>query len=111
VQRLTIKNGEEVSFNLLEGLSVLKPEQRLVYRGVYPVRFGLEEISLQWFAQVGRGVLPYDYWLDKNHRLVLAASMNKAYILDEDAESKAAQYAEYQRARYMKKKAEGNYNE
>ena len=33
--------------------------------------------------QIGPGVLPTEYWLDENHRLLVVTSLNKAYILDD----------------------------
>ncbi|GAI82934.1 unnamed protein product, partial [marine sediment metagenome] len=43
-------------------------------------------ISLHRFDQLGRGILPCEYWLDDRHRLLMVTSMNKAYILDDHAE-------------------------
>ena len=34
------------------------------------------------FHQVGRGVLPYEWWLDEAHRLVLVVTGYRTYILE-----------------------------
>jgi len=86
VQRLAFDRQEALSFDLLEGLSLSKPGQRLSYRGVSPMKVGDEKMSLHCFAQLGRGLLPCEYWLDVHHRLLAVISMNKAYILDDQAE-------------------------
>jgi len=86
VQRLAFDTQESLSFDLLEGLSLSKPGQRLFYRGAYPTQVNEEEMPLHCFVQLGRGVLPCEYWLDVRHRLLAVTSMNKAYILDDQAE-------------------------
>jgi len=74
-------------FDLLEGLSLLKKDHRLTYRGKYPTPDG-KTPPLRWFAQIGRGILPYDYWLDERHATLVVAAGSRAYILDEDAEDR-----------------------
>jgi len=86
VQRLKTSKETVLAFDMLEGLSLLKKDQRLSYRGLNPTKTGGENIALQCFVQLGSGVLPCEYWLDENHRLLIVTSMNKAYILDDKAE-------------------------
>ena len=86
VQRLKTSKETVLDFDMLEGLSLLKKEQLLSYRALYPTKIGGEVISLHCFVQLGSGILPYEYWLDDHHRLLVVASMNKAYILDDKAE-------------------------
>jgi hypothetical protein len=86
VGRLDVRDTREREVNLLEGLGILRPKQHLSYRGVHQERFGPETMSLHCFGQWGPGVLPTTYWLDPAHRLVAVISMNKAYILDDQAE-------------------------
>ena len=52
------------------------------------------------FAQLGTGILPTEYWLDMSHRLQLVTSMNKAYILDDQAEEVFSRDAERERESY-----------
>lgn len=101
VQRLAFEKGTAVSFNLLEDLSVLKLGHKLSYRGVYPLKKGDKQISLQWFQELGNGVLPYEYWLDDGHRVLIVASLNKVYILDDNAEAAAAQWLLDERKSYQ----------
>ena len=86
VQRLTFEKAPSLVFDMLEGLSLLKKDQHLSYRGLYPTKIGGENIPLHCFVQLGSGILPCEYWLDDHHRLLAVVSMNKAYILDEQAE-------------------------
>ncbi|MHC4109630.1 MAG: hypothetical protein ACYSUY_01055 [Planctomycetota bacterium] len=105
VQRLKFDKESSLDFNMLEGLSVLKEGQRLSYRRVYPMRIGDPDVRLHCFHQLGRGILPYEYWLDDNHRLLAAISMNKAYILDERAEKTISQRTEQLLKSYRKTKS------
>ena len=86
VQRLKISKETVLGFDMLEGLSLLKKGQRLSYRGLSQTKIGDKDIPLHCFVQLGSGVLPCEYWLDENHRLLIVTSMNKAYILDDKAE-------------------------
>jgi hypothetical protein len=86
VQRLKFNKTSSLAFNMLEGLSLVKKQQRLMYRGVYTMKMSSKELSLHRFDQIGEGILPCEYWLDHNHRLLVITSMNKAYILDEKVE-------------------------
>jgi len=83
VQRLAFDKKSSLRFDLLEGMSLSKLEHRLFYRGTYPMKMGAQSVPLHCFAQLGWGILPYEYWLDDRHRLLAVMSMNKAYILDE----------------------------
>jgi hypothetical protein len=82
VQRLAFDERTSLSFDLLEGMSLEKPEQHLSYRGTYPMKSTGKSIPLHCFSQLGSGILPCEYWLDDHHRLLAVISMNKAYILD-----------------------------
>ena len=105
VQRL--KTGKEtvLAFDMLEGLSLLKKGQHLSYRGLYPTKIGGENILLHCFVQLGSGILPCEYWLDDYHRLLVVASMNKAYILDEQAEKITHRIAENEQKSYEKRRS------
>ncbi|UCG57271.1 MAG: hypothetical protein JSU70_20690 [Phycisphaerales bacterium] len=84
VQRLAFHEQSSLSFDLLEGLSLSKLRHNLSYRGVYSEKIPGSRI-LHCFVQLGSGILPAEYWLDEDHRLLLVCSMNKAYILDDQA--------------------------
>jgi hypothetical protein len=104
VQRLKIRKETFLAFDMLEGLSLLKKDQNLSYRGLYPTKTGGENIPLHRFVQLGNGILPCEYWLDENHRLLVVTSMNKAYIFDEQAEIISRQAIEQERKSYEKRK-------
>ncbi|MCK5174306.1 MAG: hypothetical protein KAR47_13010 [Planctomycetes bacterium] len=86
VQRMEFDVSRPVRFNLLEGLTLNKGEQKLRYRGIYTFKSGDGRQTLHWFTQIGHGVLPYDYYLDRYHRLVLVITGPRSYILDDNAE-------------------------
>lgn len=83
VQRLAFHESSPLIFDLLEGMSLSKPGHLLSYRGTYPMKTRGRSIPLHCFAQLGSGILPYEYWLDEHHRLLAVISMNKAYVLDQ----------------------------
>ena len=107
VQRLKFDKKSSLNFDMLEGLSVLKQGQSLSYRGVFPVMITDKDVRLHCFVQTGSGILPYEYWLDSNHRLTAAVSMHKAYILDERAEKILRQRIEQLRNSYNRMKSGG----
>ena len=105
IQRLKFEEQGWLPFDMLEGLTVMKENQCLSYRGLHPTKMGAEQISLHCFVQTGSGILPYEYWLDDSHRLLAAITMNKAYILDERAEKTIRQRIEQLRKSYRKTKS------
>ena len=86
VQRLPFRAAKPLTFDLLEGLSLLKRGQRLLYRGAQAVAWGGKSLRLHAFEQDGHGVLPYVYWLDDTHRLLLVETGPRAYIFDDRAD-------------------------
>jgi hypothetical protein len=85
VQRLPFQPVLARPFDVLEGLRLLRDEHRLVYRGRYV--WSGKPSPLHWFHQIGFGLLPQEYWLDERHRLLVAATGSRAYILDDEAEA------------------------
>ena len=90
LQRRPFEDGDSPVFDLFDGLTVVRPEQRIRYAGTETFDRNGTRLPLHRFSQLGRGILPYDYWLDVNHRLLLVVSHDKAYILDPKAEAKVA---------------------
>ncbi len=105
VQRLQAGKENILAFDMLEGLGLLKKDQRLSYRGLYPTKIGGENMPLHCFVQLGSGILPCEYWLDDHHRLLVVTSMNKAYIFDKQAEKITRQLIEKKRKSYEKRKS------
>ncbi len=79
-------------FHVLEGLSLLKEDHRLSFQGIHEVKIADQDVPLNQFEQTGRGVLPYAYWLDDQHRLVMVVTMSRVYVLDEKAKETAETY-------------------
>jgi len=105
VQRLEFNRQTSLNFDMLEGLSLLKKDQHLSYRGLYPTKIGSENMPLHCFVQLGSGILPCEYWLDDHHKLLVVTSMNKAYIFDEQGEKITRQVIEQERKSYEKRKS------
>ncbi len=81
VQRLPF-GAAEMRFDMLEELELLKPEHRLFAGSEAEVEIGGRKVKLHSFEQLGRGILPMTYWLDDEHRLLIAVNQRRAYILD-----------------------------
>ena len=71
-----------VTFDLLQDLSLFKPNQSLVYDGQTPVKLkGENTVTLQTYAQIGQGVLPIHYLLDAQGRPQLITSSILSWAL------------------------------
>jgi hypothetical protein len=105
IQRLEFNRQTSLNFDMLEGLSILKKDQHLSYRGLFPTKIDAENVPLHCFVQLGIGILPCEYWLNDQHRLLVVTSMNKAYIFDEQAETITRQVMEKERKAYIKRKS------
>jgi hypothetical protein len=90
VPRLPFDVASALAFDLFEELDLHKPEQRLAYIGPQTVTLKGQTLALHVFEQTGRGVLPWHWWLDEQHRVVLASGGQRAYLLDATAKGGAA---------------------
>ncbi len=72
VQRLGGRPIDAIEFAMLEDLDLYKPNQRLTYRGTSEFVFGAHRVRLSGYQQIGDGILPYHYWLDRDGRLIFA---------------------------------------
>jgi hypothetical protein len=86
VQRLPSGSVDGTSFDLLEGMTMLKRDYRLYFREKPEDGLQKQEMPLHRFYLIGRGQLPVDYWVDDQHRLIMAISGSRAYFLDDGAE-------------------------
>jgi len=67
---------------LLQDLSLFKPNQSLVYDGERRVKLqGGQTVTLQTYAQTGRGILPIHYLLDAEKRPQLVTSSILSWAL------------------------------
>ena len=79
--RLPFAAGTTLECDLFAEGELHKPEQNFVYAGEHAVELNGKQIALHVFEQFGRGVLPTRWWLDAQHRVLLAASERKLYLL------------------------------
>ncbi len=101
VQRLPFDSSVYSEFDVLEGLTVLKKNNSLSYRSKHTDSFKRLNIPLFSFVRMGDGVLPYEYWLDRYHRLLMAISGDRVYILDDKAgETFAGEVAQHRGGKY-----------
>lgn len=80
VGRFPFGADPEDAFCLLEGLTVPKPDAFFTYMGRHDAPdFGGE---LHVFSMLGRGIVPFDFWLDEEHRLLacISGGLGRAYI-------------------------------
>jgi hypothetical protein len=85
LQRLPGPEMEPLEFTLLEDLDLVKRNHRLSFRESIDLDFGAGPLQLHEYQQIGEGLLPYHYWVDEHHRLLVAVSGVRAYILGSTA--------------------------
>ena len=83
VQRMPYTDADPITMDVLKEMDLLQTDQRMAYRGQDTVTVGGGRMVLHHFEQWGRGLLPYDYWLDEHHRLQIFVTLSIAYIRDE----------------------------
>lgn len=71
-----------LQFDMCDELDALKPDHRLEYVGEHAVTAGGWSRKLHVFEQTGRGMLPWRWWLDASHMVLLSAGGRRAYLLD-----------------------------
>jgi hypothetical protein len=81
VQRLPF-DSKTIEFTLLDELALVKPDQKLSAGQTAEVELGGRMVKLHSFEQIGRGILPITYWLDDQHRLIIATGGRRSYLLD-----------------------------
>jgi hypothetical protein len=71
-----------VTFDLLQDLSLFKPDQSLIYDGLTPVKLkDGKTVTLQTYAHTGQGILPIHYLLDDKKRPQLITSSILSWAL------------------------------
>ena len=88
LQRLPGPEAMPLEFTLLDELDKIKPAHRLSFRESTSIPFGGEKVKVHCYQKLGEGLLPYYYYVDENHRLLLAINELRAYILDPNTEEK-----------------------
>ncbi|NQT86503.1 hypothetical protein HQ560_07035 [bacterium] len=88
VQQLPFEELAPRRFDVYEGLTLLKRDHRLGYHGAETAKIGSASHRLHVFHQIGRGTLPYEYWVDEGHRLLVVVTGPRAYILDPEGDAK-----------------------
>jgi hypothetical protein len=79
-------SASDAAFDLLQDLSLFKPNQALTYDGVTVVELrGDRTIELQTYAQTGQGVLPIHYLLDEQRRPQLVTKGMLSWALQDQA--------------------------
>jgi len=85
VQRLDGRKTKPLTFAMLDEMDLLKVEQELSFRAEKGMSFGGKKVKLTGYHQIGRGVLPWQYWVDEQGRLLFAFSGVRAWIYDSRA--------------------------
>lgn len=71
---------DELRFDLLDELELWKPGHRLLYRRTIEVSWAGRRLKLRGYEQFGHGLLPYEWWLDEQARVVAAIGGQRAYL-------------------------------
>jgi hypothetical protein len=85
IQRLPLNDSAKLDFTYMEDLVVIKNDHHLSYQGLRSSGMSEKEDQLHYFQQLGRGVFPFEYYLDTNHECLMIVTGPRAYILDDSA--------------------------
>ncbi|MDA3926997.1 MAG: hypothetical protein PF904_20170 [Kiritimatiellae bacterium] len=83
IQHLPFDASATLNFDLFEAFDQHKAQQRITYAGRHPIALKNKSLDLHVFEQTGCGIMPWHWWLDDQHRVVLAAGNRRAYLLME----------------------------
>ena len=81
LQRLPPGEAPPPSFDMLEDLDALRTNQTITLCGEIEAILGGAKVPLIGYVQMGEGLQPTHYWLDKQRRLLIVAGGNRALIL------------------------------
>ncbi len=81
VGRLPREQFDPLRFAMLDHFDQLKPDQVLSFRGTHNVLLGTRTVPLHSYGQIGQGIVPWVYWVDRSGRLLFAVSGLEAYLL------------------------------
>lgn len=73
---------EAICFDLLEDLALPKRNHSLQYRETLVTDLAGGPAPVHRFEQTGEGILPTNYWLDDDHRLLMVVGGVRAYVLE-----------------------------
>ena len=82
VQRLGREKTGPMSFTLIDHFDQVKPDCTLSYRKTLDVPVGRRKIRLTAYDQLGRGNVPWVYWIDEPGRLMFVVAGLEAYVLE-----------------------------
>ena len=99
VQRLGGAKTQPLRFTMLEEMDLVKPGQRLEFREAKEFELASRKLHLIGYQQIGRGVLPWQYWVDKRGRLLFALSGLRALLYDVEARTWMQERLDKARAR------------
>lgn len=71
-----------LEFTMLDHFDQVKGGQTLAFRKSLSTKLGGRDVRLHAFDQLGRGIVPWVYWVDDSGRLLAAVAGLEAYILD-----------------------------
>jgi hypothetical protein len=84
VQRLEPVLPQPLTFDMLEDFDLYKPGHVLRSSDAVEVEFANGPLRLHGFRQLGHGILPWEYWVSDQGRLVLAVKGYQGYLLNPD---------------------------
>lgn len=84
VQRLPF-GGRPMEFDLLEELQKPRRGHKIQYSGALELTLGGKPTRLHGFVQTGQGIWDGAYFLDDNHRLLIASVGLMEYFYDPQA--------------------------
>ncbi len=76
------KESETYSFSLFEDSGIVRPSQKLDYRGDSTFETDMGPRVVHCFSRLGMGVVPVEYWLDSSGKVLAVISGSRLCVLE-----------------------------
>lgn len=84
VQNLGFRDNEPLDFTFIESADIYKLHHSLRFHDkVFFDNAEGDKLPLYSYVQLGEGILPTEYWVDGNHRLLAIINSGRMYVLDD----------------------------
>lgn len=86
VQKMSAKGIKQMDFTLLDELDKVKRNHSISFTCETSIQFAGEAKNVRCYDEIGEGLLPSKYYLDKQGRMLLAISGMRVFILSQGCE-------------------------
>jgi arylsulfatase A-like enzyme len=88
IQRMSLENLTSLDFTLLDELDKVKKNHSIRFKEETTIQYADKERAVKQYLETGEGLLPWEYFVDFEGRLLLAIIGMRTYVLDPECEDK-----------------------